>query len=247
MTRNFKALGLALVAVFAFAAVAASSASAEVTDHFTTAHTPTVITGAQVGNSTDNLFSIKSFNEPVTCSTATFGGTVTGTSATEVTVHPTYSGCTTANLGTAAVDTEGCNYILKSTTDAFTNTSGAAEGSKATVSLECETGKSIKITLSLGCTVTMAAAANQNLLGVKYTNETEANGFMDVKVDVAIDKISYTSNFSCQLAGMAASGNDAFLTETVTVTGYTDEETGGPSANQDTFPKEGAQTDITVS
>jgi hypothetical protein len=247
MTRNLKALGLALVAVFAFASVAASSALAA-TDHFTTEHTPTIITGAQVGTAADNLFSIKSFNEPINCAGATFGGTVTGTSNTEVTVHPTYNNCTTANLGTMTVDTTGCNYILKSVTDAFTNTSGAVEGEKGTVSLECEAGKSIKLTLSLGCTITMTAAANQNLLGVKYTNEGSGST-KDVKIDVTIDHIAYTSNFTCQLAGMTASDNDAYLTETVTVKGYTDNAASGPSPNQDSWTgtEEGGQTGIEVS
>jgi hypothetical protein len=49
MTRNLKALGLALLAVLALGAMAASSASAETTDHFTSEVNDTFITGTQIG------------------------------------------------------------------------------------------------------------------------------------------------------------------------------------------------------
>jgi hypothetical protein len=237
MTRNLKALGLALIAIFAFGAVAASAASAETLDHFTSSNAKTTLTGEQVGSSQENiLLGIKeasSFYVKCENSKVKFHGTVVGTSVTEVTLHPTYEGCVSP-IASATVTTTGCNYILKGTTDEYTNTSGTEEGKDATLDIECEINKSITITTG-GCTITIGNVSgpnpvNQNLLGAKYTNV--AGTPKTVTVDVTVDKIHFTSSgFPCALAGITPTGIDAFMTERVTLRGYEDTGTENTPVN----------------
>jgi hypothetical protein len=229
MTRNLKALGLALLAAFALSAVAASAASAQ--DVFTTHNgEPAHLHGEQVGDSTDNVFGMKEHAAEVTCKEATF--TSTGTvedGAKEIVVHPTYPtfvketeeeehNCE-SSFGIATVDTTGCDFVLTGETHETLNTKGEDKDEKhATVSLECEPEKSIKITTpEVGCTLTMTPQTG--LLGVTYTNEGTTPD-EDVKVDVTVDKIKYHASFICQLGGLPSTGEDAYLTETVTVKGY---------------------------
>jgi hypothetical protein len=235
MTRNLKVLGLALIAVFALSAVIASAASAVTIHKFTTtaANGKAVLTGDQVGTEAENAFSTKGKNLPIECNAAnvSYKGTV-GNGATEVTVHPTYGLATPAKttckspLGEASIVTTGCNYIITGETSPFTNTSGVSEGEDATVHLECEAGKEIKVT-SGGCEIKLSdksgtTSVNQKLNGVKFTNEGTGSS-ADIKLDVTVDKIHYTtSGFACTVAGLPATGTDGFLTGKVTVTGFED-------------------------
>lgn len=226
MTRNLKALGLALCAVFVFSAVAASGASAG--DKFTAAGVSSAwLHGVQVGEvgNGDNEFNTKSVNLPVTCENATFAntpGSTVSSGAELAVVHPEYSGCHALGQP-ATVDTEGCDFRLTGTTESHPKTTTGTE-TDATVGLECETGKSIKVTATGGCTITMAAAQNSSLLGVTYANEGSGST-ADVKVHVTVDSIHYTSNFACQLVGFSSTNTDAYLTQTVTVKGYAADST----------------------
>jgi hypothetical protein len=258
MKVNLRALGLALIAVFAFGAVMASAVSAEVTDHFTSEVEKTVLTGEQVGTSEDNFYGIKKVSSlALTCKKVTFAGTVTGKSVTEITLVPTYFECT-SNLGAATVTNDRCAFILTGTTDKFINTSGVEEGKDATVHLECDHNEvggklgSIRIQTG-GCEFTLASTqpkgttVNQNLKGVKYTNEGSGTT-RDIKVDVTVDNIHYTTNdaFACTLAGIPTTGTDTFLTGTVTIKGYED-NLGSPTPWQDKFELDTEQVGISVS
>jgi len=210
MIRNLKALGLALCAVFALSAVAASGASAEVdTDLFTAGAATTHLRGEQVGAAEDNVFgthgsdrSKRSQLSPKKCKVGGFNATV---------------------------DVNNCYFILTGTTDTYFDTETIHQkGLDATVSLDCEHTGNIKITAALGCTITLSDThggntVNQNLLGVRYTNE-ESGGKWDFKIDVTVDKIHYTSTSACSFFGLPTTGNDGFLTETMTVKGYSDAE-----------------------
>lgn len=169
---------------------------------------------------------------------------------TEVTLVPTYFECT-SNLGNATVTNQGCAFIFAGTTDKYINTEGKEEGKDATTHWECATEKSISVETG-GCKlifsdVSGGSKVNQNLLGVKYTNEGLGTT-RDVKFDVTVDKIHYTTNhaFSCALAGIPNTGNDFYLTETVTIKGYKD-ETIAPTLYQDEFKPDGNQVGIEVS
>jgi hypothetical protein len=231
MIRNLRVLGLALVAVCAFAAVSASSASA-ITHKLTCAEATCIITGEQVGNV--HAFGTKSSSLEVSCTGAKFGPTTISSGATSITIGPlTYSGCTALGFA-ATVDTTGCNYVLKGETDSFTNTAGASEGEKATVAVDCTGTNVIKITAVLGCTISIGNTNNQNLLGVKYDNESAVGQPNEVKVTVTVDKITYDSE---KCPGIPAHGTDGFLTQTVTAKAFKDE--GGT--------KEGPQIGLTQS
>lgn len=228
MIRNLKALGLALCAVFAFGALSAS-ASAEVTDHLTSASGSgtTFLTGSQIGGvGAGNAFGTKSIGLLVTCATGTYTGSYAGTTATSVEVTPAYGGCEIPGLGGATVTDLGCKYVLSGTTDKYFNTSNVEVGRDATVSLNCNHSGSIVIHAPLGCTLTFSdthtvggPTVNQNLLGVRYDNEADGAKW-DVKVTVTIDKVAYTSNGACQAIGYPATGTDGFLTTNVTVKAY---------------------------
>jgi hypothetical protein len=114
MIRNLKALGLALVAVFAMSAMAASAAQALVVDHaqITAESFPVVLDGTQNG--------VQVFNREgrtVTCTTAEFHSEVKSTdSKTTITIKPTYSGCHSniplIGVVPATVTLNGCDYLF---------------------------------------------------------------------------------------------------------------------------------------
>ena len=229
MFRHLKRIGAALCAVLAVGAVAANAASAQ--DVFTTANgNPAYLHGEQVGTAEENVFGIGHNNPLFSCEGATYSSTGTvANGAGEVLLHPEVSGCTTP-FGEATFDTTGCDVVLTGHTESHEKTE-AGEGTEtdATVSLACEGTNTIKIT-SAGCTMTMAPAQNQNLLGVVYTNEGSGST-ADVKVDVKVDRIHFTSNFICQLGGLPATTTEGYLTQTVTMKGYQGEDKPNP-ANQ---------------
>jgi hypothetical protein len=126
MTRNLKALGLVLVAIFAFGAVVASGASAQ---RLTTEGGKAVtLTGTQTGLTFDNSFTM--FGGKFHCP----GSTITGHKklteaetatrrhelipnlATEVTLTPHFRNCTTEDSGgtrfSTTIDMNGCDYLL---------------------------------------------------------------------------------------------------------------------------------------
>jgi hypothetical protein len=153
MTRNLKALGLALVALFAFAAVAASGASAQ---RLTTEGSKAVtLTGTETGATYDNSLTV--FGNRLHCP----GSTITGhkkmteaetatrrhdliqPNATEITLTPHLRNCTTeegANRFSTTVDMNGCDYLL---------TIGALvslETYKTDVHVVCPSGRFIEVT-----------------------------------------------------------------------------------------------------
>lgn len=130
MTRNLKALGLALAAAFAMNVVAASSASAHYV--FTSAKAPVTTTGAQVGNHT---FTVG--GQAVQCTTTKFSSTMTGTEFGEVQIFPVYEGCTYAG-GAKQIHPKfnGCTYTFTGAT--------TADGKHGVVHIICPAGKVIE-------------------------------------------------------------------------------------------------------
>jgi hypothetical protein len=236
MTRNLKALGLSLVAVFAMSAMAAQAASAH---QFFSEGTPTVLTASQIG---EHVF--KAGGE-VKCTTATFAGTQTGTETDTITIHPTYGKgggkCSIAGIITVTVTTTGCNYIFGSDTA----TSPDLTGEHAAVSVECESGKAITIAGS-GCTIKVGGnTVNQGLRGVTYKNEgTGAN--RSVEVTATARTIHYeASGLLCGLAGVqTGTHTDGTYDGVATVKGFVDN--GGPSGTEKDEFTEGAQRGVWV-
>jgi hypothetical protein len=240
MIRNLKALGLALVAVCALGALAASSASA-VTDVVTTSAGNTWVTGT----SHDNVFNIPGKME-VKCTTSKYFATVNNGN-THVTVGATYSGiinetphtnpdCTVSGVinTTALITMNGCDYEMTGTT-----TGADAGKTDATLSVLCPAGKKIEIKTTAGCTLSLPAQT-PTVGGVAYTNKVPAAG--KVTVDITATGITYSTNFACQLAGISAEANDATFTGTVVTEGFVD--TSGTVAADNAV--EGASKSIEV-
>jgi hypothetical protein len=198
MMRNLKALGLALVAVFAMSAVAASAAQAE--HKFTSESTTTYLLGEQ---KTKNVFTTS--GGTVECTGAKFeGGPFSGTELKSVTIHPTYTGCTAFGLN-ATVETTGCNYIIEA----------AGKEEMGTAKVECEEGKLIRIK-PLGCEVTVGPQTPTTPT-VSFTNESTGKT-ADVLVTAEVGGITYTSSgFPC-----GPSGTNGTYTGSVTTKGYSD-------------------------
>jgi hypothetical protein len=206
-------LGLALGAVLALSAMAASSASA--IDTFTGPAGNIPITGL----SHDNKFEITGPGTNVQCTTSHFTGTITnGTS--HATINATYSGkvnetphdpneCTTS-IGTATIDMNGCDYDLTGTT------TGSDEGlTDATISVTCPAPAThIIITNSTGLKLKVPPQTPTSG-GVTYTNQAGGK----VKVKTTATGITYTceSAFLCGLAGIPTEGNTADYTGSVEV------------------------------
>jgi hypothetical protein len=120
MTRNLKALGLALVAVLAVSAMAASAAQAESEKGTFTAgvtpskHTTSTLHGKQIGVATENFFSINEGKEEVTCTNSgvSFTSILIGGTATKLTVAPTYTECLSSGFLPTTVNTNECDYTF---------------------------------------------------------------------------------------------------------------------------------------
>ncbi len=162
MIRKLKALGLALMAVFAIGAVASSTASAEVTSPglFTFnvgANELAEIHAEQVGIST-----ITVNNRSITCTTVTFTGNPVKTKAspnqdevegntkgpqsTDITLTPTFgpSNCHDVIAGltkTVTITTNGCAFVL----DAKTTVTGVVTSNTALTTVECPVTKKIEV------------------------------------------------------------------------------------------------------
>ena len=112
MTRNIKALGLALVAVFALSAMAVSAAQARepvvtLKDGSGTTVNTATITGEDTGGT--HVFNVE--GNTVTCNTVEFNGNIED-AKTNTFVHPTYQNCTAFGFIGANVNTTNCNYRL---------------------------------------------------------------------------------------------------------------------------------------
>jgi hypothetical protein len=152
MIRNLKALGLALVAVFAMSSLVASAASAATlpdTDAIVTQTANYTLTGEQEG--TPNKFTLA--GQAVECTTAKVTAHVANTTVTEVTTTaPTYENCTYAGQA-ATVKMNECGYLL-------TGTTKTDEDAKADV--DCPVGKKIELTLNaIACNVFISNTNNQ--------------------------------------------------------------------------------------
>ncbi len=144
MVRNLKALGIALVAVFALSAVVASAASAEpalfTAEGIGAAETAEVSGGqTAAGKDTFTLNGLK-----LTCTTATLSGKAlaAGPSSTNITLTPKYEGCHVVIAGltkTVTVTPNKCGYQFNATKNTPAGTL------KADLTIECATGEGIEI------------------------------------------------------------------------------------------------------
>lgn len=243
MTRNLKALGLALVAVFAMSALVVSAAQAEEVKHtFTSEVTPTVLTGKQE-TGTKHAFTVGTGANAhtTTCEKAEFAGTQEGKEANTVTLKPTYSECSASGLGAATVRTNHCAYVFQS--DTVTSEDAAVE-------VECAEGSSIEVEVpSVG--VTLHIGAQTPAGGNHYTNLAEhpaAGGKMAVTAKTTVSGVHYTcSGGGCFLLEGGGTGSNGTYTGESWVTGYNDtgSKLEGTATTTPTL-SEGSQVGVTV-
>jgi hypothetical protein len=201
MVRKFKALGLALVAVFAMSAVIATAAQASAGTLTTfPAGKTVVVTGEQIG---EHVFTFT--DHPVggvfnsfKCKKAIFDGVGTvATGATSVTVTPTYSECTAFGQP-ATITHNGCNYVLS--TGAAT-----AGGWHVNTALSCPAGKFIEIHTGV-CAMTIAAQGPLTTSEVTNSGAAAPETAMDLLLHLKITATTYTvtkDNIGCPLTGPA--------------------------------------------
>jgi hypothetical protein len=164
MTCKFKSLGLVSAAVLAMSALGASAASA---GEFHSANAPATITGTQ---SVSHVFTTNA--GAVTCKSATFSGTQSGKTATEITMTPTYKDCTAFGFINVPIDTNGCAFRFLS---------------NGTTVIECPFGPEIEITVPK-CTISIGP---QHLAsGMSYTTTGSAPN-RAITTDTNISGIEY--------------------------------------------------------
>lgn len=149
MIRNLKAMGLALVAVFALSAVVASAASAQ--GKLTTEGGQAVtLTGTETGVKANAL---TAFGIPVECPGSSYTGhkdnvtphTFIPNLATSATITPHYAtNCLALNTYPATVTKNGCDFVIRvgATTGEQTATKKTFA---ATFDVVCPAGKSIEV------------------------------------------------------------------------------------------------------
>ena len=253
MTRNLKALGLALIAALALGAIGAQGASAVVEHSFRSdaQNAVTVLTGQNEGQHT---FRAGTGGPTIHCTEATFSGTNAGNIRDFVTVHPKYNSCTA--FGAAApVTTDGCNYEL------FSNTTsgGHFSGEHAAVSVECEPNHDI--TVDAACKVTFqeshnSVTVNRSLHGVTYaplSNNHGGSSKHSITVKATVGGITYTTvgGLACIAIGKPQGTlyTDGIYEGNVSVTGYEDNTGVAPTSSTTigTTWHHSTQVNITVS
>ena len=195
MFRNLKVLGLTLIAMLAVSAVAVSAASADLLYGETT---PATLTGSQEG--TDVLSVHGGF---VKCTTVKYTGTTTAFGMSQITVTPSFSGCTFSGL-TATVNMNGCDYLVQ-----FNLTAGNTTGSTDIV---CPFENEITITApKLGTAKCIVHIPAQFGLGVGFSGANVGSG---ATREVTL-KLSYNALRYSQTAGTAETGNCATADKTI--------------------------------
>jgi hypothetical protein len=185
MTRNLKAMGLAVVALLATGAVFASPAAAR----FEAESTPVTLTVSSNGMQKLELTPGASAIE---CTTLSLDNSTISTSpTTTVEVFPTYTNCERLLALTTTVSMNGCGYLLHS----------AAGSTTGTVDVTCPSGKAIEINVGSTpfCQYTLGPTNNQGLGTVVFSNQGSGTT-REVRTEATVTGITATrtiNGFGC--------------------------------------------------
>jgi hypothetical protein len=201
MIRKLRPLGLALVAVLARSALAASAAQAAPV--FTTSAGTVNVHGT--GENIGERFTIDGVSTE--CKTSHFTGTITNVSST-VTLNPTYTGCTLAGTGiTIHVKPNGCAFH-------YTLTDVNVTTYRAHTKLTCPTATPIQVEgTGTSCEYTLGPNGNENLTTVSLTKDA-----LDVTMKPEITGLTATvtkDGFLCPYSGTGVKTGGTY-----TATGY---------------------------
>jgi hypothetical protein len=224
MTRNLKALGLALVAVLALSAVAASGAAAQ-TEHKLrtsagqTAHFTFKAENTQLIKSSTNDTKFHSCNE--VSAKGTFNDGAKEFTATNV----VYSGNCVAVEGEKEVlatpEFTECDYLFTGKTTAGNPTGGE----HASYHIKCPVGQAIhtKVTaLKLNC---ITVDAQEVPDAVRYKTQVTEGGREDITIEITAHNIEVTTpdTAACPTGtGGPITHKDGLYTGNISVTGYKD-------------------------
>jgi hypothetical protein len=239
MIRNLKALGLALVAVFALSAVVASAASAQVGTLTSTGPVTLIGTQTPVEKPTEKNV-LTAFGSTTDCPNAKYTGhkynvtphTFIPNDVSTVTITPHYGVCTTSpgSLPTT-IDMNGCDYVfhLEGTTpgvDTYTirATVVCPVNQHITVTVFATATKHAENIPFCDLTITENAAG---YLGLHATDTT--NGKIDISgtiTGITAHKVRLNESILCPK--VAETTNEATLAQDVTIEGKN--EAGGSTS-----------------
>jgi hypothetical protein len=236
MTRNLKALGLALVAVFALGAVVASAASAQ--SGTLTSTGPVTLIGTQTGETSKNQWT--AFGGTTDCPNAKYTGhkynvtphTFIPNDASTITITPHYGTCVSSpgNLPTT-IDMNDCDYVFH-----LEGTTPGVDTYTVKTTIECPIGKHITDTIFATaakhaentpfCDLTVTENA-AGYLGLHATDTT--NGKVDISgtiTNLTIHKQRLDESILCPK--IAETTNEGKLALDITVEGKN--EAGGSTS-----------------
>ena len=182
MIRNLKTLGLAVMAMFALTAVAASAAQA--IEFHSEIENTTITASTEAGS--NSVFDAAGAS--ISCASGTFTGSQVAKTSPTLTVTPAYSGCTFLEVLNVPVNMNGCQYTF------------SANGEVAVTGESCT---AITFEAKL-CKVEVGKQGN--LKEVTYTNAGTGTG-RDVTVTPHVTGITYTSSGLCPKNGTFSDGN----------------------------------------
>jgi hypothetical protein len=206
MSNNFKALGLAIVAMLAMSAVVTSAASAQATTAKLTAM-DNVYPKTWYATNSAGQETLTTEAGTVECA-STFSGSIAGATQ-EFTVNPVYSGCKAFGFLNATVAMEGCSYRLKITTTLTSPTHHYQVHSNVV----CPAGKAIKITAGT-CVVTIGAQTGLTTADLENNAATTDILFRPTK-----GKTNYTvvtDGFGCPFAGTGVKTDGTYTSHSAT-------------------------------
>lgn len=218
MNRKLRTLGLGLIAALALSAVVGISASAKTGGHFTSDAANTKLVGTENATHYTELHAV---GQSVICNSTSYAGTQAGTTATSITLVPTYHNCETTEEDSATVTFKNCSYRFLI---------GEYAHEDNTTELVCPGSEKVEVHTPL-CTFTFGSQKPAG--GVAYTTTT-ISGKAAITADVTATSISYERHGLCAILG--TNGSDGQLTGEVLVSGL-DESNNQPTNIQATGSK----------
>jgi hypothetical protein len=218
MLRNLVRAAALSAALCALGAIGSSTALAA--GEFTVGQAPAAITGSEV---VANAFEVTNSTTlqwvKIKCSAATFEGTTSTASGTELTLTGRYTACTLGGLA-AEVRMNGCKYTL----------TGSAALTASVDIVGCTSGKKIEI-IKGNCTITVPEQTG--LAHVTFTSEGTAST-MDTLATATFSTINNTQTGSeCPDPGLTSS--DGTYKGTVTFKAFGDGGTRSATHNGHTY------------
>jgi len=209
--RKLKALGLAMLAVFAMSAVAAQGASAAAS--LTAESSPAALSGSALS---PQVFKLTGLGVESVCQKVGVSGNVTSGSTT-ITVAPLYEDCKSFGL-TSTIDVNGCHFLFHITGTLTPNVSydGSAD-------LTCAAGSNIVITAGIiGNRCEVDVEPQTGLTTIEGFNKTGTPKDVEIKANITGIKYTVTKDEgTCPLSKVGETRNDGDYTGSVTVNSST--------------------------